>query len=61
MAQQKHQTPPALPTQRARHARPTIPLEPGSLPISEETQIPVRNVCWRCQGARTVDDVGYVR
>lgn len=46
-------TPPALPH--------LPPIEPGSLPLSEDTEIPIRNTCWRCGGRKTLDDVGYVR
>jgi hypothetical protein len=30
------------------------------MPLSESSEIPVRNVCWRCHGATTLDTVGYV-
>lgn len=43
-----------------RLTTPIAPLESGSVPLSEATEIPVRNVCWRCHGQRTLDTVGYV-
>lgn len=39
----------------------TMPLAPGSCPLSDDTEMQVRNLCWRCHGEGSIDDIGYVR